>query len=1381
MPNLNWSGFVQLPGAPETNFEALCRALVRIHFGKFGSFVARAAQPGVEFHLELRAGCSLGAAGDWFGWQCRWYQISNGKALGTSRRSKIEKALATTRQEVPGVTDWVLWTRHPLTAGDQKWFYGLERNAQPSIRLHAWTAAEVDDYLSGEAAILRATYFGELVLTPEDLSRAHEQSVASVKRRWRPEVHQPIDAERAIRGMLGQTDTWEPLREVAQTLVSDAAATLGEVGAQAAPAGQPAFSGAAAMREIAARLTAAQQALAQGDFDLVQKELRVPRATCTRDVAALLHQLRGTNQPAALVVTNALAHVARGVRLLDALESHLEAGLVAVVAEAGNGKTHLAAQVTAPNEHRPAGLLLHGRSLAAAGTLDDLARTIVVHGRPVPSMEALIAAMDAAGERARRRLPVVIDGLNEAEDPRIWKQALATIMPVLRLHPHVLMVVTVRGAFETEALPDESRRVEIDGFARDQSAAVRRYFEYYKIDRTDGGLPWGLLAHPLTLSLYCEIANADRKQLVGVEALPGSLSAIFDRYLGQASARISEIAPLSNRYLAQDVDEAIFTIGLKLWESRSRGLSQRELRTALHDDVRTWDRSLLRALEHEGVILREPGATSGDWLVTLAYDALAGHVVASAIIANIGRSGLANYVGSPSTIALLTEATEHQHPLGGDILRGLVGLMPRRHHQQLWKLLAEPLATSALRYAANLESSFLDADTVTRLGALVLLPSPPGLDILTRLQHTRGSAKHPLNAVFLDGVLRRSGIASRDRTWTEWIRRHSENIVADLERLTAKWRSTPERTEADRLRAIWVQWTLTSTVRELRDHATLALYWFGRRAPADLFALAVESLSIDDPYVSQRMLAAAFGVTMAHQTGPSEFGSKLRTFLGDLQTSLVGKNAQSPTNDYLSRLYVEGIAQMASRYYPEALPRKLLVKGRVRFAPGRPVEPIGPGHPSHAEVERVLGMDFENYTVGRLFSDRRNYDNEHGAHQEAVAHILGVVWTLGWRESDLGGIDHQLTSRFGRMESSPVDRYGKKYSWIGFFSRAGMLSDARAFPIEPEQFSDFDIDPSFPESPQRDDLRVPRWTRDHPRGDRRWVTGGAPPIPKDLLLRDRISDIRGPWVCIQAHWFADKQAPGRRAFAFVTGLILRRQDEDRVIAALQAHEPGRAWLPEPPKDYYTFAGAIPWSDMFAAVEYAENRGEEYERPIRGVQGDSLVVQVLAHEFSWESYHSKLNQVRTAYVPSRRLSSFAKLRARPQSFSQVDSMGNVATMTLGGPRGLGGAALYVRADVLHKYASGRRFVLHLWGERQLSHNWGRSPKWLDRVREANLDSWRAIFRTSGPTFRLAKVAETRKSGQLRRTGASDSSGTPRSRGSRRRAKPVRSSVRRPHRR
>jgi hypothetical protein len=95
------------------------------------------------------------------------------------------------------------------------------------------------------------------------------------------------------------------------------------------------------------------------------------------------------------------------------------------------------------------------------------------------------------------------------------------------------------------------------------------------------------------------------------------------------------------------------------------------------------------------------------------------------------------------------------HPLALDIFRALVGLLPRRlHRQQLWQLVDDPLRSVSLQMAASLEGTYLDAATVTAIADFVRQAKPGSDGMFVPLFHARSAAEHPLNADFLDSVLR---------------------------------------------------------------------------------------------------------------------------------------------------------------------------------------------------------------------------------------------------------------------------------------------------------------------------------------------------------------------------------------------------------------------------------------------------------------------------------------------------------------------------------------------------------------------------------------------------------------------------------------------------
>ncbi len=917
---------------------------------------------------------------------------------------------------------------------------------------------------------------------------------------------------------------------------------------------------------------------------------------------------------------------------------------------------------------------------------------------------------------------------------------LAELETTLARYPYVLLVCTLRHEFVDEALPGGTRRVEIKGYGAETVEAIREHFRYWKIDATDASLP-GFLQHPLTLRLFCEVTNPMRQKVVGIDAMPGSLTAVFDRYLYQVGDQIADLSPRTNRYFAQDVRTALAAIANKLWDSRSRSLDIDELRQAIGDAQRPWDQSLVRALEQEGVLLRMPSTGNGSYVPV--YDRLGGHIIANALLARYGQVGFETWIREPSTTALLAGDSNDRHPLAGDVVYSLVGQIPRRFHsKQLWQLVDEPLRSRALRTAARLEAAYFDAATVD---AVLDLVRQGDTGLLEQLWEVRGTGEHPLNAEALDRVLRPMSVADRDLRWTEWLRREQDEVLRDLEHLERRWRQWETRA-GDRLRARWVMWTLTSTVRRLRDQATRVLYWFGRVDPEGLFELTIDSLTVNDAYVGERMLAASYGVVMSHQQADADFEVLLTQLLDRLANSLVNSSATAPTNHYLARLYVRGIIAFAERFYAPALSERL----RSIWSVGTPapLSPIAEGDPRADEVRQTLHMDFKNHTLGRLFQDRSKYNMNHQGHQAAVAHVRGVVWSLGWRAATFETLDRAIADDAFRSESRGhrprAERYGKKYGWIGFFTYAGLLEAQGLFPCGNRPFSNVDIDPSFPEQPPVEgEVAGPlAWLSPSIESHERWVRESPTSVPRTLLVRQKIGEHEGPWVAVHGFVKAEDRVLGREAWAFISALVIPKQSAPRLVAALNAGI--RPWAArDVPSDYYTFAGEIPWHPRFATEVLAESGPEHAYREYVRAGTDNLEVEILAHDYVWESYHSEMNRAGSARVPSRCFSTQFDLRSAPQSFDQFLADGTRATITLRGVDGLDGDVLYVREDLLRQYVGERAVVWFAFGERVLQPYPPSPPQWLVDAQRQHANEWCEVL-TEADLKQSAKPPMKKKS-------------------------------------
>ena len=518
-------------------------------------------------------------------------------------------------------------------------------------------------------------------------------------------------------------------------------------------------------------------------------------------------------------------------------------------------------------------------------------------------------------------------------------------------------------------------------------------------------------------------------------------------------------------------------------------------------------------------------------------------------------------------------------------------------------------------------------------------------------------------------------------------------------------------------------WLLSSTAKEIRDRATHALYWYGRGAPDSLFALTLDSLSINDLYVPERMLAASYGVVMANQLTNSKFSTQLRPYLEGLEAALMGQAATTPVRHWLLRSYVSGTVELARRYHSQSVPLGLDTED-LRFASEPPIESIDSSDERAEALDSALRMDFHNYTIGRLFEDRANYDMTHPGHRDAVAFIRGAIWSHGWSQAGLGQVDGSMPYRLSELEQARTERYGKKYSWIGFHSVAAKLDELGLLPKWDSRFSEVDIDPSFPEQPAPAPEHLSTWAGPTPPADADWIREGTVEVPDSLIRTPRTDDNDGPWLAVRGHLTSQSIAEGRRVYGILLAFLVDQSAETELARILERVDLRASFQrPDTPSDHYTFAGEIPWASHFASANADESA---YSGAVGG-DGSAVEVETLAHEFAWESYHSLLNRAGGAFVPSRDFSTAFDLRSLPQSFDQVEPNGQLAAKSLSAQREFGGYLLYLREDLVNKYAGDRRIVWIVWGERQLLSYSHRSPRWLTEAIRKRESMWRRVVR------------------------------------------------------
>lgn len=1203
MPSLAWSVFKLLPGGKSENFEQVCRQVIRLRFGRYGQFKASPNQPGVEFHLKLTHRCTLGEPPKWLGWQCKFHERNQNKTLKASSCRSIESSLKTTKEFLPELTDWILWTPYTLSRKDQKWFYQLDDN----INLVLWTDSELDCHLSGPAIYLRNTYFGELVLTPEILAGLHNIAIQPIKERWLQPLHQQTDAESRVRRMLGESEAWDEFTTLGKDLerrVGVISNVLKQCDREIEDKLVPFLR---VCGEFVGTLLQFHNMLERGDYEIIFQTLAEQKCNIDVELRSVPRWLRKRNHPISLDATNALDDVRKSQILLNEIAEYLELGMVAILSDAGGGKTQLAAQLSAPQKVRPAGIFFQGQSLSSGDTLDDLAKRYSAIGIKFDSMEDLLAALNAAGIRAFKRLPILIDGLNEAENPKNWKSELARLSEVVKNYPNVFVVCTLRTgehrpygqswrpknafeqreAFANMSLPKDVTRIKSEGFGENTRIAIERYFEYYRIIPSGVEIPIDFLSHPLNLRIYCEVTNRKRESEVTVNKFPASLTLLFDQYFSNVYENIVRMTNLSYSYTTEEIKSVVYKLGIELWDTGNRNVSERKFRDLVSDSPRQWDASIVNLLAQEGVIFRNPSVGPEQFTIMPAYDALGGYVVSSALLIKYSQDQNFNWLKEKKVKNMLVGKKSHE--LASNIIASLITLAPiRTNGQQLWKVAPDYLKNACLIFTSKTEAEYIDQETVSALTDLFVNNSDVRVDLIARLKQVRGVSDHPLNAKFIDHLLRQINLADRDLSWTEWVRNYELEILEEIVELEKRWKSNISlRTSTDRLRADWMKWYLTSTNHQLRDVATRALYWFGRGAPGELFEETISSLDIDDPYVSERMLAASYGVAMANCTD-SEGSDFVDTVLSNYARVLFEKvfavDAPFSTTHILEREYAFRTIELAATQNESLFTDDELNLSTPPFADSgsRDWGEVDIDMKQRNHTDSPFRMDFENYTIGSLIPGRGSYDYKNARYRKVRAQILWRVKQLGWSSDKFGEIDARIGSKtFYRHENNAtrIDRYGKKYSWIAYFEMSGLLHDSGDLRDDYERTFSIDIDPSFPDQGEKGSVIDTNYLGDQEIEMLHWMKLGSPEISLYLNL-EKLREESGPWILLDGSFSQEDENLAREIFCIVRGFFVTNNDADAIIDRLSTMYVGGGWLPDKPSVSLTFAGEIPWCSTF---------------------------------------------------------------------------------------------------------------------------------------------------------------------------------------------------------
>lgn len=674
--------------------------------------------------------------------------------------------------------------------------------------------------------------------------------------------------------------------------------------------------------------------------------------------------------------------------------------------EWGTGKTHLMCDFTRVRIDRNQVTVLvlaknfKGNVLSEiCSRLDDEQTTTEIFDR----LEELARTMP-------ERAVVIVDGVNEGHRNE-WRKAITTIQKLISKRTNIGLIVTCRTPFESCAFTENDlekfHQVTHRGFEDQEFDAQAAFFEYYKLPLSEVPLLNSEFSRPLTLKLICQsLQNLSGKKLkqgfAGIASGQKGMTYVLETFVNHVGTPIEREFSLRTKGCwellkgndrVEDEDER--TAGFAPCMAKSgrdyvlRSEADRIIAANYSNLKPAQWRELLESLRVDGLIDEDVIGYSGKngWkyrsVYRLPYQRFSDHLVARHLL--------------NTQLVVTSEATIKQSFKGNSQLAKIFRISNRDYQEYAKPELAQALITEfPVRVKKKLppekcELFFMLPNRAKNLNAYFnpfvegLFWREPkaftqGTDIVVnQYLHPQSGAwgqmvdalvavstkpNHPYHARRLYEFLARFSMVDRDLQWSEYLRqKYASPTIHRLLTWAEKLNVASMTEQVARELVALFSLVLTTVVRKDRDLATKALVLIGERYPEILFSHVETSLSFNDPYVSERMLAAAYGTTMSlvNLEQATTFHSQLGDLANVLYQKMFAPGATNATHHTLTRDYALGIIEIALSVNCVALPAAASQNLSVPFPNTKTTfESDGTPDPTIKDcIGHAIQMDFE--------------------------------------------------------------------------------------------------------------------------------------------------------------------------------------------------------------------------------------------------------------------------------------------------------------------------------------------------------------------------------------------------------------------------------------
>ena len=624
---------------------------------------------------------------------------------------------------------------------------------------------------------------------------------------------------------------------------------------------------------------------------------------------------------------------------------------------------------------------------------------------------------------------IIIDALNEGATEQFWEREIKVLEALLQACKRIKLMLTYREG-EGKFLTSPCETINMRGFESNTDEAIQRYFDYYRIDDTDGELRqryFSEFSEPLFLTMFCIVASQDLRYMMD----DFTYSDLFHQYIKYRNDMVAKgVDEDSHRNVTE---KALMKFAnYSLYYNDCKDIPRKKARHYADQICRNrlWSNNLLNWILKENLMLAT--GRNGETLM-FGYQKMGDFLMAD-IFAH------SKMTDKNKVDFILEKGTHREYASYRRFIKALLSE---------WKLTPQLLKR---KNSINMRHLILDSLRHHGKSNQAILKWMQNNNIFS-VEILHNFLQDLTLEVFMSAhrVLKSADMVRRDRAWTTMVNQEYSHRL-DAKRFTEFIAITPNHDTDEEWSKIVILlcWMCTSPHPYVRGAIMRRLVEiFGNRPQMALFALN-EFFDCNDPYVVQVVTCAIYGYLLRKRDANEA------AKIADLILQFFYQDHKAP-EDILVRQWTMLILSLADELngtddhfgaikppFTSQDPYDLVVDKAENISD----KYFGESHGSGKMYETLFSRmsDFNRYIIGT--NSRTNSDvflKKEGDSFQALplTDIMLMVANITkhdfhWND-ELGKLDDDVysESRYNNL----TERFGKKYFWLALYKVDALLSD----------------------------------------------------------------------------------------------------------------------------------------------------------------------------------------------------------------------------------------------------------------------------------------------------------------------------------------------------